>query len=384
MENKESNCVSISDEENVDKKYPQSMELKVVMQKEITTWLHRSLPLCMILAYEKHLPWYYSKFIQIFSYTNETGRVELEYMEPRNRFDEIVEWINLGYRLINHIENIIDYIIENVNFGYHLIIHVDEFYLPDKWTYNKVHFVHPALIYGYDNKEKKLKGIGFTKGIFKEISFDYTQFSDAFKNGKIYYEESAPWCEYVALQLMRPKKSEIEYPFVNDIFLKELNNYLFSIGDSVRLFSYSYDESRVEYGFKVHDVIIRGLESLLQGKNTIDYRACHLIAEHKKCIYDRIGYFIARNNLSGEIIILHTEYLEIVKKFNIFRIKILKNLKDFGNANIYNPNISDLNLEQKSKVKESINMIKELKDAEYDILIKILDQLEKQIKLGVV
>ena len=46
--------------------YPQSMELKVVMQKDITTYLHRSLPLCMVLAYEKYLSWYYSNFIQIF------------------------------------------------------------------------------------------------------------------------------------------------------------------------------------------------------------------------------------------------------------------------------------------------------------------------------
>ena len=356
--------------------YPQSMELKVVMQKDITTYLHRSLPLCMVLAYEKYLSWYYSNFIQIFSYTNEQGWVELNYLEPRDCCSEIVDMICLGYPLLKNVDNIIDYIIENINMGYYLVINVDESYLPNKWSYKKNHFIHSSLIYGYDNKEKQLKAIGFQQNIFSEITFDYTQFIEAFENGRIHYKSSAPWCEWSAIQLMRPKKFELEYPFSNERFLKELKNYIFSIGDNIKLYSFEYYENRAEFGLQVYDVVIENLENMLQGNITIDYRAIHLIAEHKKCIYDRIGYVISRNNLTGEIAALHEEYMEVVKQSNIIRIKFLKDLRSFGNSNIYYPTVSNLTLEQKSKIIDIINKIKQLKTTEYGILIKILHQLE--------
>lgn len=368
----EHNCIQTKYIED----FPQSMELKVVMQKEITTWLHRSLPLCMVLAYDKYLPWYYSNFVQIFSFTNEKGYIELNYLEPRDCCSEIVDMICLGYPLLKNVENIIDYIIENINMGYYLVINVDEYYLPNKWAYNKLHFVHSSLIYGYNNNDKQLKAIGFNQNIFEEITFDYTQFAQAYENGRIYYKDYAPWCEWSAIQLMRPKKYELEYPFSNERFLKELKNYLFSIGDSVKLYSFEYNENQVEFGFKVYDVMISSLENLLQGKITSDYRSSHLIAEHKKCVYDRIGYVIARYNLTGEIVTLHKQYLEVVKKFNMYRIKSLRDLKAFGNTNIYNPNISNLTSEQKSKVEDSINMLKELKTTEYDILINTYHELE--------
>jgi hypothetical protein len=357
--------------------YPQSMELEVVLQKDITTYLHRSLPLCMVLAYEKYLPWYYSNFIQIFSYTTESGWLLLNYLEPRDCSSEIVDMICLGYPLLKNVDNIIDYIIENINMGYYIVINVDEYYLSNKWTYMKNHFIHPSLIYGYDNKEKQVKAIGFKQNnIFTEMTFDYTEYTQAYENGRIYYKDTAPWCEWSALQLMRPKKFELEYPFSNERFLKELKNYLFSIGDSVKLYSFEYYENQVEYGFKVHDLVIRNLENMIQGKITIDYRAIHLLSEHKKCIYDRIGYVISRNNLTGEILTLHQEYLEVVNNFDTVRVKFLKYLISFGNVSFYNPNVTNLTPGQKSKIQDVINMITELKTAEYDILIKIYHQLK--------
>ncbi|QNU66863.1 hypothetical protein EHE19_018875 [Ruminiclostridium herbifermentans] len=356
--------------------YPQSMELKVVLQKDITTYLHRSLPLCMVLAFEKYKPWYYSNFVQIFSYKNDNGRFEFNFFEPYDCSSEIVEMICLGFPLLKHVDNIIDYIIENINMGYYLIINVDENYLPNKWAYNKIHFIHPSLIYGYDNKEKQLKAIGFNQNIFQEITFDYVQFKEAYENGKIHYKNSAPWTEWSAIQLMRPKKFDAEYPFNHEKFMKDLKNYASSIGEKVRLYSFEFNEDRVEYGFKVYDVFIQSMEDLLQGKITSDYRAIHLLAEHKKCIYDRIGYVISRYNLEGEIVALHEEYMKVVQQCEVIRIKLLKSLRAFGNANIYYPTVSDLNPKQKAKVEDIIQNTKELKNIESDILRKVIFELE--------
>ncbi len=349
--------------------YPQAMELKIVMQRDITTYLHRSLPLCVILAYEKYLPWYYSNFIQIFSFTDKKGCTELNYLESRDCCSEIVEMICLGYHLLKGVQNIIDFIIEKINMGYYIIINVDEYYLSNKWYYQVEYYVHSSLIYGYDNKKELLKAIGFNKeASFTEITFDYTQFIEAYENGKIHYKNSAPWCEWSALQLIKPKAFEVPYPFCNDRFLKELKNYLFSICDNVKLYSFEYYEDQVEFGFQVYDVVIKHLENFLQGHFTIDYRAIHLLSEHKKCLYDRLKYVISQNNLSGEIITLAKQYLKVVNQFNVVR---LKSLKSFGN-----PNISILTLTQKNTIKDIIQMIKELKNTEFDILLRIYQQLD--------
>ncbi len=357
-------------------KYPPSMELQVVLQKDITTFLHRSLPLCMVLAFEKYKPWFYSNFIQIFSFTNDKGNVELNFLEPRDCCSEIVDMICLGFPMLTHVDNILDYIIKNINMGYYLIINVDENYLPNKLSYNRGHFIHPSLIYGYDNEKKQLKAIGFNQNIFQEITFDYAQFNEAYENGKLYYQYSAPWTEWSAIQLLRPKKFEKEYPFNHERFIKELKNYTLSIGDSIRLYSFEYYEDQVEYGLNVYDVFIQSMEDLLQGKITSDYRAIHLLCEHKKCIYDRIEYVISRYNLEGEIVAQHEEYKKVVNQSDIIRIKVLKNLRAFGNTSIYYPTVSDLNLKQKAKVEDVINNMKELKNMEGDILKKIVYQLE--------
>lgn len=358
----------------VTEEYPQEMELKVVMQREITTYLHRSLPLCVILAYEKYLPWYYSDFIQVFSHTNEMGFVELNYLEPRDCYGEIVDLVCLGYHLLSIKENIIDFIIENINLGYYLIINVDEYYLPVKHAYKTEHYVHSSLIYGYDNQKQQLKAIGFdNEYIFTNIIFDYNQFSEAYENAKIYYKDSAPWCGWSAVQLIKPKNIQVEYPFIIERFLNELKSYLFSIGDNARLYSFEYLGSQADFGFQVYDVIIRNLENLLKGKFTLDYRAIHLISEHKKCMYDRLEYVITRNKLSGKIVELLEAYTEVVDLSTDIRLKSL--------ALYYaNLDISTLSSDQECMINNVIQMIKDLKDMEYYVLINIYQQLEQDLK----
>ena len=350
--------------------YPVSKELKVVMQRDITTYLHRSLPLCAILVYDKYLPWYYNNFIQVFSYTDSNGNVELNYLEGRDCYIEIVDVVCLGYHLLKNEKSILEFIIEKINMGYYLVMNVDEFYLPNKGEYHKNHFVHSSLIYGYDNNTKCLKAIGFNQErLFTELTFDYSEFTDAYENGKIHYKKDAPWCDWSAVQLIRPKSFEGEFPFIITRFINELEEYLFSKSDLRRLYSFEYQPEQVEFGFKIYDVFVKNLHNLLDGNMTIDYRAAHLLSEHKKCLYDRIGYVISKYQLSGEITELHKQYMEIVKRWNNIRLKYLSQfLKD----------IDFMNNSQKQKylIHNVINEINEVKEMEYSILEKIIEELK--------
>ena len=350
--------------------YPVSKELKVVMQRDITTYLHRSLPLCAILAYDKYLPWYFSNFIQIFSHTDFNGYVEINYLEARDCYIEIAEVVCLGYHLLKNEKSILEFIIEKLNMGYYLVINVDEFYLSNKWVYQNNHFVHSSLIYGYDNTTKQVKAIGFNQErLFTELTFDYSEFNDAYENGKIYYKNDAPWCDWSAVQLIRPKSFEGEFPFIINRFINELEEYLFSRSDLRRLYSFEYQTEQVEYGFKTYDVLIKNLHNLLAGKPTIDYRAIHLLYEHKKCLYERLEYVITEYKLSGEIIELHKQYMEIVESWNEIRIEFLAQcFAEFD--------IKKLSQEQKSMLYNVINKVNKVKETEYEVLQRVIEQLK--------
>ncbi|PYG87831.1 amino acid adenylation domain-containing protein [Ruminiclostridium sufflavum DSM 19573] len=350
--------------------WPKSMELKVAIQKDITAYLHRSLPLCAILPHDKYLPWYYSSFIQIFSFIDREGKLFVDYMEPCSCYNEILHLVNIAFHLLNGKEKIIDFIIEKISLGYCLMMFVDEYYLPDKWAYKKKHFIHPSLIYGYDNEREQLRAIGFDRNmLFTELIFNYSEFREAYQNGKTYYKETAPWCELTAIQLIRPNGFEEEYPYSNYRVLKELKDYIFGVGDKRRLYSFMYPENHTVFGMQVYDEAVRNLENLFMGKATIDYRAMHMLWEHKKGIYDRIEYLISRNRLTGEIIPMHKEYTSVVDLSNNIRIKCL----EMENKNI---DINGLSVEQASLIENIIQSIKRLKSTEYDILLKIYRQLE--------
>lgn len=372
------NHISVKEHEslvyNKMNEYPQSIELKVVVQRNITVYLHRSLPLCAILPYDKYLPWYYSNFIQIFSYVDKKEKFIIDYMEPCSCSGEIMHVVNLAFHLLKHKENIINFIVEKINLGYYLIMFVDEYYLPNKWAYQTSHFVHSSLIYGYDSEKEQFLAIGFNQNmIFTKMVFDYTNFEEAYESAKIYYKDSAPWCELSAIQLMRPNNFEEEYPFSNERFLRELKDYLFSIGDARRLYAFMYSDNRAEFGMQVYDAAIRNLENLFHGEATIDYRAMHLIWEHKKGIYDRIEYMISRNNLTGEIIALHKEYIQVINLSNNIRLKSL----ELENSDI---SVSGLSVNQENIIKNIIQMVKELKNTEYDILLQIYYQLKLDLE----
>jgi hypothetical protein len=357
---------------NINKEYPQAMELKVVTQLDITIYLHRSLPLCVVLAYDKYLPWYYSSFIQIFSYTDDKGFSELNYLESCDCGSRILEMVNLGYHLLECVDNIIDYILENINRGYYMVIHVDEYYIQNKLAYKDKHFVHASLIYGYDNEKQQFKAIGFDKDMrFTQLTFDYTQFIQGYENGKINYKESAIWCETSAIQLIKPYDFKQDYPIINERFMKELNNYIFSVGDITRLYSFKYEGYNIAYGIEVYNVILKDLENLLEGKVTLDYRAIHILAEHKKGLYDRIEYMITKNMLKGNVVVLKDSYTGVVELANEIRLRALE----------LSYKVTDTSgLKHNMGIIAIIEMVRKLKATEYEILIKIYRQLELDLK----
>ncbi|WOO36403.1 amino acid adenylation domain-containing protein [Anaerocolumna sp. AGMB13020] len=301
----------------------EKITLPVVLQEDIKVYLHRSLPLCIILAYENYKEWYYSNYIQIFSQQEEVGLTELNYMEPRDSYADIAEVICLGFPLFREEEDFITFTRERLKQGYYLIANVDEAELRNKHSYKQEHYIHPSLIYGYDDEKKQLKGIGFEESrIFTYLEYDYEEMQQAFINGRKYYKLGAPWCEWSAVQLIKPKTPEKKYLFDKRKFLRDLHDYVYSVADNQRLYTFGYEHENTAYGLQTYEVVIERLQHRLQKEEfVIDYRAIHLMYEHRKGLYQRISYAAEKYKVSKSITRELAKLQELVEAMNKVRVR---------------------------------------------------------------
>jgi hypothetical protein len=348
------------------------MNLSIKLQNDITTYLHYSLPLCIISSKKEMLPWLNGHFIEICSRTKSNGYVEMEFVETSNIFNQLISNVFLGYGLLENVD-ILDYVIDKLNRGLYIIIHMDEYYLPNKASFQKKHFVHATLIYGYDNKNRKIKGIGFNSShLFAMLEFDYDIFKASYEMGKIHYKESAWWAYKKAVQLIGLNKSEnILYNFSIESFAEKLYNYLFSIGDSSSIIDLIPDE-KVVFGVNTYNVLIENLCNVLEGRVTIDYRAIHLMYEHKKGLYNKLKFLASEFNISDELKQMVGKYVTVVRQFEEIRLNFIKvSLVSSNNKSIFHIP------KDKQFYISTVEMLRKTEKNEKLILLKILGCLAR-------
>ncbi|WP_127534562.1 non-ribosomal peptide synthetase [Paenibacillus kobensis] len=354
-------------------KFEDKIELPVVLQEDVRAYLHRSMPLCIILANGNYKGWYYSNYIQIFARDDAPGHTFLDYIEPEDSYNDVSEVVTLGYHMFRENEDFVDFVKNKLRLGFYITANVDEMELKNKRTYQREHFVHASLIYGYDDNKRTFQGIGFDESqVFSYLEFDYDEMQRAFTSGKKYYKMGAPWCERSAVKLVRPISQEKKFVFNNRKFLMDLHDYVYSIEDPYRLYTFGYaEEEKIEYGIRTYDVVIERLkEREKTGMYTIDYRAIHLIYEHKQGLYSRIRYLDDIYGLSEEVKTENQKLHELVEETNKVRIKWLSIRYNFESSD---------NAKVNAVIKELIGDITNLKVKEIPIVTKLYELLEKQL-----
>lgn len=357
---------------------PETLALNVKLQYEMNTLLYYSLPLCIILANEKLIPWYYENFIEIFSHN--LPYMDKEYLNlyylcdiNTNRYNtnfyaNLADEICLGYDLLKREPDIVPFMIENIRKGYYVIAYLDEYYLPDKEAYQNNHFVHESLIYGYDDLHQEFMAIGFDfNHSFGMMKFDYPMVAQAFEQGKLYYSnEGGGWAETMALRLIKPFDFTEEYPFSIQRYLAKLNNYRCSKVAPSRIYSFRLPNNETcQFGMNVYNAVEDHLKKMLKGKLTLSFKELHFLYEHKKYIDSSLNYIHNRFKFGNDFQPLMAQYHEIVQIVNDIRLIFLKytfqKRKDLNN------------------VEEMIRKVEKVRDDENRILTEIIDYLNAVI-----
>ncbi len=268
----------------------------------ITSYLIHSLHLAVILANRNHDSWYYENYILLNAYINkETGNATFWIDYSNIHYDELFWELPAQVRDLNDY-GIVEYIKLFASSATPMIIVLDEFYLQEKPAYQKYHFTHPQLIYGYDDEKEVFYACGNLQyNIFRCFEIRYQEMEALYPDLIANYNPN-DYDKRITVMFVHQIG---EYPFSIEHFNQKLSYYLHPA-------QYPLDEFRkanLALGIDVYDSLLDSLQGELSLICTPDFRAFHLLAEHKKGLLARFQYIRSA--------IPDNAYLELVEEYEI-------------------------------------------------------------------
>lgn len=337
-------------------------ELTVKVQKKINCYLFNAYYLCILLAYDNMYPWFYENYIQLYFNANkpvnfnDKKEVWLDFYGGWTEARKMLECEEKKKAFFYNVD-IIKYIEDSIDSNTYVYTYIDEYYTKE---FNKQHFTHDIFIYGYDNIKKELLVIGFDNNAdFTNLTIGLDAFEKAFSSGlnlSRTFDEENNNCginDFYCINIKMRYGLDYNYTFKPNNFMRNLNDYLYSIDSSKRESSSadvfdSYILPGNTFGINIYNDL---LDYIKNEKTFLDYRPFHTLYEHKYSIYERMLYIQENYCLRNSKKYLR-EYGIVADAFNDIRLQVIK----------YNISKSD-------KLIDSIySEIEQYKDIEREIL----------------
>jgi hypothetical protein len=260
-----------------------------IVQSPLTVSQFLAYPLVVLLNYPECLPWIHSNYIQLEYFKDIRG----ESLSFVGGWVTDIPWIRFQYfekkDFISSNGDIQSAIKNYINDGWYFYSIFDEFYVPSRTKYNKIHFSFDFMLYGYDDAAEEYSVLGYSsKGIFEATKIKYNDFIKAF--------ESA--FEYQPFVILYQKRDDFSFELDRKYFHDMIDDYLNSRNTSARLGITQREtiKNRI-FGLDTYECLIRHFK-MNQAKyskdNMLLYRSSrtlHVLWEHKKCMLLRFEYF---------------------------------------------------------------------------------------------
>lgn len=238
--------------------------------------------------------WKYSNFIQlIYNKDNPYKGVNLDYyFFPRKNIDNsylcFINYLDTHYDslfdALDAFKTIKDYICWNIKHSYYLNICLDEYYVPERGNYNKHHYDHYNLIYGFDDEKRVYYAMGYgvnSTPVLSKIPYEIVN-EDGIKSSII--------VRY------KYKINEIaKYKFCIEKVRGSIEDFLFNMNSSLKHSNILTSENLL-YGLDVIKYIGENEIALVKA----DKRIAFCLAEHAKIMRDRIDYLYENKYLTYE------------------------------------------------------------------------------------
>ncbi|MDR2177554.1 MAG: hypothetical protein LBP20_05870 [Treponema sp.] len=352
------------------------MQLPIVIQKEVNTYLYDALPLCIILAHPGIQDWFFSHYLNVCSTVHKHDGtykgVFIRYMEGGIYFEprkdhEVLEYNPMSAEFIIHSIDLVNFLKVSLESGFYVIAFFDEYFLGCKSAYNINHFVHESLIYGYDDSEGGFYAVSFDSGKnFTSIFIPYTRAVDGIKMA---CTQTSTGMFQAYLHILKPIPSRVIFDYPN--FKWQIKNYLNSTMDLVDtyhqlLYDHTEGDTTVnfKYGIGVYDELEAAYKNvdLSWALSWETYMNFHLLAEQKRHVLKSLCY-VNTNVLENPVLsTLLESYGHIVNKQELLRMRHLKLLSKLSKYPPADPPSFD----------GTIATLQEIRDREFAILTQIM------------
>ena len=263
----------------------------------ITSYISIAHTLSALWPYKEIImPWFCQQYIQLVS-TKDYGHFYDSVSDNTLSFPvqcPFFEFQLLDKRRMYHYpEKFSEFLEFHILNDCYVISGVDEYYVSCSWNYQKKHYIHQALIYGCDTKEKQFFLSDFFRDRYTqtEVSYELIDEGDRSMPGEL-----DKWFHEVSIF----KYLERHEPFCINIDLIRLliSDYI-NCRDSLYKINFSryHDGSRYCYGLQYYD----NMAELLAGRReSIDIRPFHVLYDHKAAMLIRLEYLYRNSFLDTD------------------------------------------------------------------------------------
>ncbi len=282
-----------------------------------STYLFSSTRLAILQADEKARPVLDKYLIDLFCCYN--PEYDTFYFMEED-YEKLLRYERVNYADIGYGVELLDWIRQRISDDAYVNIHLDEYYIPEKEWYEKRHFVHETLIYGYDDVKKVFHAYGFGKRE-QMLCFEigYEDLIRAFEKGRLFYFSGAEYLEkpecfpITAMTVCVQEEFELDWRFMKE----KLWWYLHPLKNDVR------DGVEYVHGIDVHIAIWEELEGTRK-TDTVDYRTFHLLWEHKRNLCRLLTKILPMEDYSYGINDIMAGYRELESKYEQIRWTYLR------------------------------------------------------------
>lgn len=267
-------------------------------------------PLSIVSAEEKYLDWFYCNYIQMITHMP-SGTFYTFYTPLYEWYEYMLQCPFIHYQKLEtdiaeqYPNGILQFIMDRLEKNCYVQLVVDEFFLSNKRSYQRFHFPHEILIYGYDKAEAKFQTLGFNeRTIFGQYEVGFAELLKAYEN--CHRSDSWEHIPYQKFIYLLQYNKHYEYPFDCKLVIQSLKEYLSGYNSSnhfraLKPPTIAPEQGIYSYGtifYKLFDEYLRYKVGELNEQMIVRYS--HTLWEHKKIMLQRIQYLGEKGLLSQQ------------------------------------------------------------------------------------
>lgn|GEM_PF-2602196 len=303
----------------------------------------KKLPMAMptITSYPKHAnliailrqhpsynDWLYLNYIQLQADFNQ-GVFWIDFYQPLSRLHYPLmerEALRKATFFANSM-SILSFICNSIDRQGYVYLYIDTYYISAYGNSGREHFPHDMLIYGYDAKSRVMYIADFFRGAYALTEASFEEVERAFHSPHI-----STYPEFVDIQLLRVLPEE-KMVFDRSYCVQLMRDYVEATNSSHRLalIEAPRDEKTFYFGSAVYTPLMAHMESISPAYEVL--RALHVLADHKKLMYERAAFFLNTGILTGSSHGALLAQLEAIKDEaltirNVYLKSMVKRTKD--------------------------------------------------------